>query len=264
MSGATRAGASREEPDDAAAGSGGPHTQSTPPPALVRSVLVVEDDAHLRMALADNLEGESLRVTVASTGAEARRALAEPGASFALILLDIMLPDDDGYAICRDLRARGSDVMILMLTARTLEDDLVRGFEAGADDYLAKPYRLRELLARVHALLRRRGAAPPADVIACGELIVDLPAREVRDTAGVPIELTRTEFDLLVCLLRSRGCVMSRRAILDEVWGAGVVVDFHTVDNFVSSLKRKLGWGGDRSARIRAVRGVGYRLELDE
>ncbi len=222
-------------------------------------VLIVEDDENLRLALADNLEEEGYAVSTAATVAAAERLLVER--SFDLIVLDIMLPDGDGYTLCRGLRERGVQARVLMLTARTLEDDLVRGFKAGADDYLAKPYRLRELLARVGALLRRR-VDPPADRLAFAGFTLDRPARTLLGPDGGAVELTRTELDLLVWLLDHRGRALTRVQILDAVWG-DVIVDPRTVDNFVSSLKRKLSWSPDAGFSIRTIRGVGYRMEVD-
>jgi DNA-binding response OmpR family regulator len=224
-------------------------------------ILIVEDDENLRIALADNLEDEGHRVRTAGTVADADAALAAEDPD--LIVLDIMLPDGDGYSLCSRYRKGGGAAMVLMLTARTLEDDLVRGFDAGADDYLAKPYRLRELLSRVGALLRRAGgrAQTRTEQGFCG-IVIDEDAREVRGPAG-PIPMTRTEFDLLRYFVQEQGKARSRDAILDAVWGADVIVDGRTVDNFVSSLKKKLGWHAEAGWRIRTVRGVGYRFEVD-
>ncbi|MFZ5444774.1 MAG: response regulator transcription factor [Myxococcota bacterium] len=215
-------------------------------------VLVVEDDPNLRLALTDNLTDEGYEVAAVSTLAEARRALATPA---DVLVLDLMLPDGDGTALCRELRAKASPVRVLMLTARTLEDDLVKGFDAGADDYLAKPYRLRELLARVAALARRGAATGTRHTL--GPYEVDEATRSVTGPDG-PVELTRKEFDLLVFLLRRGDAVARREDILDAVWG-DVVVDTHTVDNFISSLKKKLK--ADPAAFVlKTVRGVGFRL----
>lgn len=225
------------------------------------TILLVEDDENLRVALTDNLEEEGHGVVAAADGTSALEAVQ--GQTFDLIILDIMLPDIDGYALCEQFRADRLPSMILMLTARTLEDDLVRGFDLGADDYLTKPYRLRELLARVRALLRRVSAAEPGDVLRCGTYQVDTQAREVRDGEGRAVRLTRTEFDLLVYLLRNEGRAITRDELLDEVWGRDVVVDGRTVDNFISSLKKKLGIRPDAGFRVLTVRGVGYRLERE-
>ena len=222
-------------------------------------VLVVEDDDNLRLPLVDVLEDEGFVVAAAATGEAALRSAAQDAPD--VVILDIMLPDIDGYALCRRLRAAGSRAGVLMLTARTLEDDIVRGFDAGADDYLSKPYRLRELLARVRSLLRRAGTEPSESAIAVGAWSVDRDARRVRRVDGSELELTRTEFDLLVFLVESPGKALPRDRILEHVWGNDVVVDPRTVDNFVSSLKRKLEWTEGCGFSIRAVRGVGYRFE---
>lgn len=221
-------------------------------PAL--QVLVVEDDSSLRLAVTDNLEDEGYQVVATASLAAARSAVAAQ--PFDVVVLDLMLPDGDGSALCRELRKMGHPARVLMLTARTLEDDLVKGFEAGADDYLAKPYRLRELLARV-AALGRRGGALPASTHTLGHFQVDEGKRTVTGPAG-PVELTRKEFDLLVCLLRAGDAVVKREDILDAVWG-DVVVDTHTVDNFVSSLKKKLK-ADAAGFELKTVRGVGFRL----
>ncbi|MEM9455375.1 MAG: response regulator transcription factor [Myxococcota bacterium] len=226
-------------------------------------VLVVEDDENLRITLADNLEDEGYRVRAVDGGRAALEAIEHEHPD--VVVLDIMLPDLDGYAVCRALRQRDCTAKVLMLTARTLEDDVVQGFDAGADDYLAKPYRLRELLARVRALLRRgRPATTPSTPTAARlpGLTIDREARTV-SRAGASIDLTRTEFDLLVFLVDHPGKALSRERILEQVWGTDVVVDPRTVDNFISSLKRKLGWTKGCGYAFRAVRGVGYRLELD-
>jgi DNA-binding response OmpR family regulator len=239
----------RPDPTDADARESG-LVRSSP---TVPGVLIVEDDANLRLALEDNLRDEGYQVEVAATVKAAREALARTTPD--VVVLDVMLPDGDGYTLCRELRQQGLPARILMLTARTLEDDLVKGFEAGADDYLAKPYRLRELLARVAALSRRAPAAA-ATVHRLGPFAVDEATRTVRGPSG-DVDLTRTEFDLLVCLAQAGDRVLSRDEILDAVWGADVVVDSHTVDNFVSSLKRKLQGPG---FELKTVRGVGFRL----
>ncbi|WP_141617420.1 response regulator transcription factor [Myxococcus sp. AB036A] len=227
----------------------------------VPALLLVEDDTNLRLALRDNLENQGgYAVEEATCVREAREHLGRR--DFQLILLDVMLPDGDGYTLCRALREEGVATPVLMLTARTLEDDVVRGFESGAQDYLGKPYRLRELLARVGALVRRSGAAPVKGLRFAGYRM-DLDRRKVETPAGASVELTRTEFDLLAFLVRERERVLRRDEILDAVWGRDVVVDPHTVDNFVSSLKKKLGWNSTSRFAIQTVRGVGYRMEIE-
>lgn len=241
---------------------------TTPAPA----VLIVEDDENLRIALADNLEDEGYSVVAVDGGRAALEAAQQHPPD--VVVLDIMLPDLDGYAVCRALRQTGSTAKVLMLTARTLEDDVVQGLDAGADDYLAKPYRLRELLARIRALLRRAAATAatgggPASVDskpplqALPGLRIDRDARTVAHRDGAAIDLTRTEFDLLVFMLDHPQKALARDEILQKVWGNDVIVDRRTVDNFVSNLKRKLGWKRGCGYRFAAVRGVGYRLDLD-
>ena len=220
-------------------------------------ILVVEDDENLGLALTDNLVDEGYEVTLARTGHEALARVDEVDPS--LVVLDLMLPDTDGYMVCARLRKDGYRKMVLMLTARTLEEDLVRGFEVGADDYLTKPYRLRELLARVRALLRRED--PKRDErIEFGKYVLDARRRTVEDPEGVLVELTRTEFDLLHYFLRHRDRALTRDELLAEVW-RGVVVDPRTVDNFVSNLKRKLEPARQNGCRITTLRGIGYRME---
>jgi DNA-binding response OmpR family regulator len=227
-------------------------------------ILIVEDEENLRLALHDNLEEEGYQVTSVGTGAAAQQALAT--GDFQLIILDIVLPDTDGYALCREVRAKELPARVLMLTARTLEDDLVSGFEAGADDYLAKPYRLRELLARVRALLGRTESPHPNRAhreFSLGDWHVDVRSRTVIHKDGRELELTRTEFDVLAYLISHPDQALTRDQILSEVWGSDVVVDTRTVDNFVSKVKAKLGWTPSSGFRIRTIRGVGYRIELD-
>lgn len=212
-------------------------------------LLLVEDDRNLREALAESLVDEGHQVRTAATLAEARAALE--AAAPDVLLLDVMLPDGDGSTLCREVKRRQPSVRVLMLTARTLEDDVVRGFDAGADDYVSKPYRLKELLARIAALARR---TPAQRTHQLGPFLVDPASRTVTGPHG-EVALTRKEFDLLACLLERRGEVVTRDALLDEVWGA-VVVDGHTVDNLVSSLKKKL-----KGLEVKTVRGVGFRLD---
>jgi DNA-binding response OmpR family regulator len=228
------------------------------------SILVVEDEENLRTALRDNLVDEGYAVRLAADGAQARRELA--AGPVDLVVLDLMLPDTNGYELARGIRAAKNPAMILMLTARTLEEDIVRGFEAGADDYVPKPYRLAELLARVKALVRRgqslQGTAPAASGVTFAGFRLDRTARTLTAPDGGLVELTKTEFDLLGYLLDNRDRALSRQEILDAVWGADVVVDGRTIDNFVSNLKKKLHWTPSSAFQIRTLRGIGYRFEL--
>ena len=235
-------------------------TTQSPAPATQPAILIVEDDPHLRLALRDNLRDEGYDVAQAGSAREAEPLLR--ARAYDLLILDVMLPGEDGYSFCRRLRASGVQSMVLMLTARSLEDDIVRGFDAGAQDYLTKPYRLRELLARVGALVRRAGGAPPT-VMSFAGFSLDLGKRTLSRADGSVIDLTRTEFDLLAFLLKHRDRALPRGEILDAVWGRDVIVDPRTVDNFVSNLKKKLGWTSASSFTIHTIRGVGYRMEIE-
>lgn len=215
-------------------------------------ILLVEDDRNLREALAETLSDEGHEVVTASTLAEARRQVTT--GPLDVVVLDLMLPDGDGSTLCREVKASAPATRVLMLTARSLEEDVVRGFDAGADDYVAKPYRLKELLARI-AALSRRGSPVMGSQHRLGPYRVDEATRVVAGPDG-EVPLTRKEFDLLVCLLKAQGQVLSRDVLLDRVWG-DVVVDVHTVDNFVSALKKKLKGEG---FEFKTVRGVGFRL----
>jgi DNA-binding response OmpR family regulator len=194
---------------------------------------------------------------VAADGAAARRALDADGPD--AVVLDLGLPDERGFDLLRDLR-RASDVPILVLTALGEEADRVAGLELGADDYLVKPFSLRELTARIAALLRRRAPAAPPDVLRFGPLQIDLTAREVRETGG-PIGLARLEYDLLVYLASTPRRTFTYDQILEAIWGLDAALqDRATVNEHVHRLRRKLPLHGD-GPRISTVRGVGYRFD---
>jgi DNA-binding response OmpR family regulator len=188
------------------------------------------------------------------------------GEKFDVIVLDVMLPGLDGLTVCRALRAEGEsrDSAILMLTARDRESDKVLGLESGADDYLAKPFGVRELVARVRAVLRRRRAAPSSDRldtrhVHTPEIDLDLDRREAV-VRGVPIELTRQEFDLLVLLASRPGIVFSRAALLAKVWNGDVYVTERTVDTVVSRVRRKIEQDPQDPELILTAWGVGYKF----
>ena len=232
-------------------------------PPTSRSVLVVEDEENLLEALRYNLQRDGYRVLTASDG--------ETGVEMArqdrpdLIILDLMLPGLDGMDACRIIR-RGSDVPILMLTAKTEETDKVVGLELGADDYVSKPFSMRELMARVGALLRRAGASStPGDStsegrLRSGDLEVDV-SRHIATMAGEAVELTPREFDLLALFLTNRGRALSRDQILDSLWGRDYVGDSRTVDVHVRWLRKKIESAPGNPKRIVTVRGLGYRFE---
>jgi two-component system response regulator MprA len=217
-------------------------------------LLVVDDDPDVRDSLARALRHAGYSVTTAVHGADALDWLARSPAD--LIVLDVLMPMVDGLDTCRRLRQRGNGVPVLVLTARDAVDDRVAGLEAGADDYLVKPFALRELLARIRALLRR--SQVPRDVFGYADLTLDLTTRTVfRDGRVIP--LTRTEFELLELLLRNAERVLEYDVILDELWEYGEAPASNTLQVFVGFLRRKLEDGG-LPRLVHNVRGVGYVL----
>jgi two-component system response regulator MprA len=215
-------------------------------------VLVVDDDPDVRDSLARALRLSGYAVSTAVHGADALDAVARSPVD--LIVLDVQMPVVDGFDACRMLRARGDATPVLVLTARAAVDDRVTGLEVGADDYLVKPFALRELLARVRALLRR--SASHRDVLGYADLTLNTATRLVtRD--GQPIPLTRIEFGLLELLLRNAEQVLSYDVIMDRVWGYGEAPASNALQVFVGFLRRKLEDGGRRRL-VHNVRGVGY------
>jgi two-component system response regulator PrrA len=204
------------------------------------------------VALERALRLEGFAVLTAADGEQALAAAAR--AEPAAIVLDVVLPDLDGRTVARRLRERGADTPICILSARDEVADRVAGLQAGADDYLVKPFALEELVARLHALLRRR-PAPPGGTLAVGDLRIEPAARTV-SRAGAPVELTRREFDLLEALARHAGIVLTRDQLLELVWGYDWPADGNVVDVFVGYLRRKLG----EPRLIHTVRGVGFVL----
>ncbi len=224
-------------------------------------ILVVDDEQSYRDALRVALEREGFRVEVAADGAEAiaRFDAVRP----ALVLLDVMLPRISGIDVCRELRTR-SQVPIIMVTARNSEIDAVVGLEVGADDYVTKPFRLRELVARVRASLRRgredTGVAQPGEVLEIGDVRLDAARHEVA-VRGERVALPLKEFELLELLLANAGRVLTRDVLIDRVWGPNYYGDTKTLDVHVKRLRTKVEDDPGHPARIVTVRGVGYRYE---
>lgn len=212
-------------------------------------LLIVEDEDAIAEPLAEGLRREGFEVERAANGAQALAA-----GPVDLVLLDLRLPDRDGLDICRELRQRSS-VPIIVVTARGEEADRVVGLELGADDYVVKPFGLRELIARIRAVSRRARGEPEAGSVRVGELEVDVRARRAQ-LAGRELELTPKEFDLLAALARDPGAAVSRRRLLEEVWETSWYGSTKTIDVHVAALRRKLGDSG----WIETVRGVGFRL----
>ena len=219
-------------------------------------ILVVDDDSKLRTVVRRGLAYEGYRVVEAATGEEglekAREHLPE------LVVLDIMLPGIDGLEVTRRLRAAGDEISILMLTARDEIKDRVEGLETGADDYLVKPFSFEELLARVHALLRRK-AAPSGEILRFADLELDVDAREAR-RSGRTIELTTTEFNLLLLFLRHPRKVLTRDVIMEHVWAYDFEGESNVLEVYVRYLRSKLEVEGE-ARLIHTVRGAGYVLK---
>lgn len=222
-------------------------------------LLLVEDDPKLSRAISRGLRAEGYAVDVAADGEEAVR-YADVW-DYDGVVLDVMLPQRDGIDVCRCLRERGSWVPILMLTARGGVEDRVAGLDAGADDYLPKPFDFGELVARVRALLRRTPQERPTR-LQVGDLLVDPATHEVR-RGQAAVELTKREFAVLEYLARRKGQVVSRDELLEHLWDANYVGSTNIVDVHVGHLRRKLQRPHDRGELIRTVRGVGFVLDPD-
>lgn len=219
-------------------------------------ILVVEDDETIWRGLNQALSAQGYQVSLAPTGADAL-AVADRPDEPDLVLLDLGLPDIDGIEVCRRLRERHPQATVVMLTARSEEIDIVLGLDAGADDYLIKPFHLSELLARIRAHLRRRVQAGPKQPVDLGGLHVDFAAHRVA-VNGDDVLLRAKEFDLLATLIREPGTVLTREVILQEVWDISWPGSSRTLDQHISSLRRRLG---DLGEHIVTVRGVGFRYD---
>lgn len=229
---------------------------------MKQRILVVEDEPGIRLALKDELEFEGFGVDLADNGPAALNAIC--GAVPDLILLDLMLPGENGFELCRHVRARGIHVPIIVLTARNQEADKVRGLELGADDYVTKPFSLAELVARIRAVLRRaqkKGgeAGGEREILEAPPLKLDL-RRHCAFKGTDELQLTDTEFRILALLMKRRGEVITREDFLNQVWGDQVYVTQRTVDTHVASLRKKIEDDLEHPAYILSVRNVGYRL----
>lgn len=226
-------------------------------------IVIIEDEPDLAMGLRDNLEFEQHTVGHAPTGMEGLELVARQPTD--LVLLDIMLPDIDGFDVCRRLREGGYTMPIIILSARGQEIDKVRGLELGADDYVTKPFSLRELLARVHAALRRREAAAAAGGkkhFTIGDRQIDLVRQKVRLPSGEEQVLGYYESEILRILHENAGQAVPRAELLERIWGAGVYPADRTVDNHVVSLRRKLEPDPKNPRYILTAHAVGYKLVL--
>jgi DNA-binding response OmpR family regulator len=216
------------------------------------TILIVDDEMRMRRVIADYLHIKNFRTVEAADGVEALEVFRTEKPD--LVLLDVMMPRMNGWDVCRTIRET-HQTPIIMLTARSEESDELQGFELGADEYIAKPFSLKILLARIEAVLRRHGDAPSA---ATADLLqVNRLSREVT-VGGVPVQLTYTEFELLEYLLTNKGLALSRDKILDNVWKYDYDGDARTVDTHIKKLRSKLGEAGEL---IKTIRGIGYKYE---
>lgn len=221
-------------------------------------LLLIEDEPGLRLTLTDRLTAEGHRVETRADGPSGLTAARQAG--FDLILLDVMLPGMDGFTICRTLRDEGIDTPVLMLTARGHFDDRVEGLKIGADDYLAKPFHMPELLARIEALLRRAGKPKTAELIRFGDIEIDGKAASARRN-GEPIALSAKEYSLLRYLAERPGEAVSRETLLKEVWGYQATPNTRTVDVHITWLRQKVEMDPAAPRHLVTVRGTGYRLD---
>jgi DNA-binding response OmpR family regulator len=227
-------------------------------------ILVIEDEPSLSMTIRDELEFEGFEASVAQDGVAGFERMLNDAPD--LVVLDVMLPGKSGFEICREARRRGLDTPIIMLTARAQEVDRVRGLELGADDYVVKPFSLAELVARIHAVLRRvempDRSGDESQTLRVGDLRLDARKQEVFK-GGRPIDLTHKEFQLLEFLLRHPGEVISRDEFLSRLWGEAIYVTPRNVDTHMASLRRKIEDDANHPRYILSVRGAGYKLNED-
>jgi len=221
-------------------------------------ILVVEDEPGIALALEDDLTMEGYEVETVGDGVLASKKAREE--KFDLILLDVMLPGKDGFEVCRELRRAGIRTPILMLTARAQEAEKILGLELGADDYVTKPFGVRELRARIVALLRRSQEPPTERVLRIGEAEVDFDRGEIRRGAEATV-LTPLEFKLLELFVRNRGRILSRQQLVDGAWGPNTIVSDRVVDNHIGNLRKKVEPDPDEPRYLRNLRGLGYRLD---
>ncbi|NBW40922.1 DNA-binding response regulator [bacterium] len=218
---------------------------------------VIEDDESVRRSLQLNLELEGYGVVLASDGEEGISLVEKHSPD--LLILDVMMPKKDGLQTCKELRNKGISTPLILLTARSAEVDKVLGLELGADDYLAKPFGMRELVARVKALLRRTQSSAEVDKIEFDDVVVDFKAYKT-ERAEQPIELSAREYRLLRYLVAKNGSVVSRDELLDEVWGYNSYPSTRTVDNHIARLRQKIERDVTQPQRIITVHGVGYKF----
>ena len=221
-------------------------------------ILVVDDESRMRKLVKDFLTKKNFQVLEAGNGEEAMDIFYEEK-DIALIILDVMMPKMDGWEVCREIR-KNSKVPIIMLTARSDERDELLGCDLGGDEYIARPFSPKILVARVEAILRRTGQSNPEDVLSAGGIVID-KAAHLATVDGNPMELSFKEFELLTYFLENEGIALSREKILNSVWNYDYFGDARTIDTHVKKLRSKMG---DKGEYIKTVWGMGYKFEVDE
>ncbi|HXT58364.1 MAG TPA: response regulator transcription factor [Pirellulales bacterium] len=232
-----------------------------------KHILVVEDEGHLAIGIKYNLEAEGYRVSVAGDGPTALKLVEEDAGAVDLMILDLMLPGMSGYAVCESLREANNDLPVLMLSARSLSEDRIRGYDVGANQYLQKPFELEELLAMVRNLLRRRGEAvanssKPAEAYEFGRVRINFDTYEAT-VAGTELRLTPIEMNLLRYFIENEGRVITRAELLERVWRQPNIENTRTVDNFVMRLRKYFEQDPANPRHFLSVRGAGYRFVKD-
>ena len=228
-----------------------------------KKVLIVDDEEHIRELIKFNLKKEGYDTEVAVNGTEALKLIRE--IKFDLILLDLMLPEIDGLEVCKEIRRieETSDIPVMMITAKGEEFDKVLGLELGADDYITKPFSIRELMARVKALLRRSNVKKEENIIKFGDVVVNFKTREViKGTQNV--ELTLKEFELLKLLIKNKSNILTRELLLDKIWGYEYIGETRTVDVHIRHLRKKIESDDKNPQYIQTIRGVGYKFTSNE
>jgi DNA-binding response OmpR family regulator len=226
---------------------------------MTYQILIVEDEPNMRLGLKDNLEFEGYKVTLAENGIDGLKLVIDQ--PFDLVLMDVMMPGMSGLDVCKKARDKGIDTPILLLTAKSEEMDKVLGLELGADDYVTKPFGLRELLARIRAILRRRSAvgASKAHPVQVGKLVVNFETYTA-ESAGAAIRMSHKEFEILNYLYQNKNKVVSRYDLLEKVWGYDESPTTRTVDNFMVKLRQKVESDANDPKIILTVHGTGYKL----
>lgn len=224
-----------------------------------KKVLIVDDEEHIRELIKFNLKKEGYDTAVAVNGTEALKIIKE--SKFDLILLDLMLPEIDGLEVCKEIRRNEetADIPVMMITAKGEEFDKVLGLELGADDYITKPFSIRELMARIKALLRRSNVKKEENITKFGEIVVNFQTREVTKESK-NVELTLKEFELLKLLIKNKGNILTRELLLDKIWGYEYIGETRTVDVHIRHLRKKIESDDKNPQYIQTIRGVGYKF----